>query len=91
MILDKDVNIVPLNGLQLETLVWAPVQLNTDGYTYKYLQGSYLEAQWVGVKDPVLSLQQLGSLLWCRFNPCSGNIHMPTNAAKKKKIISMCI
>ena len=29
------------------------------------------------VKDPVLSVQWPGSLLWCRFNPWTGNFHMP--------------
>ena len=28
------------------------------------------------VKDPELSLQQLGSLLWLRFDPWPGNFHM---------------
>lgn len=28
------------------------------------------------VKDPVLSLQQLGSLLWLRFKPWLGDFHM---------------
>ena len=37
------------------------------------------------VKDPVLSLQWLGSLLWCRFNPWPGNFHMPWAQPKKKK------
>ena len=31
--------------------------------------------QWI--KDPVLSLQQLGSLLWHRFSLWPGNYHMP--------------
>ena len=29
------------------------------------------------VKDPVLSLQQLGSLLWHRFDSWPRNFHMP--------------
>lgn len=29
------------------------------------------------VKDLVVSLQQLGSLLWRRSNPWPGNVHMP--------------
>ena len=33
-------------------------------------------AQWV--KDTALSLQRLRSLLWCRFNPWSGNFHRPS-------------
>ena len=37
------------------------------------------------VKDPVLSLQQLGLLLWCGFNPWPGNFHMPWVQKKKKK------
>ena len=35
---------------------------------------SFLVVLWV--KDPVLSLQQLGSLLWHRFNPWTRNFHM---------------
>ena len=31
-------------------------------------------AQWV--KDPVLSLQWLSLLLWCRFDPWPGKFHM---------------
>ena len=30
-----------------------------------------------GVKNPALSLQQLGSLLWYGFDPWPGNFHMP--------------
>ena len=37
------------------------------------------------VKDPVLSLWWLGSLLWCRFDPWPGNFHMPQKKKKKKK------
>ena len=29
------------------------------------------------VEDPVLSLQQLGLLLWCGFDPWPGNFRMP--------------
>ena len=29
------------------------------------------------VKDPALSLQQLRSLLWCRFNSWAQNVHIP--------------
>ena len=29
------------------------------------------------IKDPALSLQQFGSLLWHGFNPWPGNFHMP--------------
>lgn len=40
------------------------------------------------VKDPALSLQQLGSLLWCGFDPRPGNSHMlqawPKEREKKK-------
>ena len=39
------------------------------------------------VKDLVLSLQELGSLLWRGFDSCPGNIHMLGDMAKKKKII----
>ena len=37
--------------------------------------GSSLVAQ--GVKDPALSLQQLGQLLWHTFHPWPANFHMP--------------
>ena len=46
---------------------------------------SFME-QWV--KDPVLSLQRLGSLLWCGFNPWPGKFHISwahTARGKKKK------
>ena len=37
------------------------------------------------VKDPVLSLQRLGSLLWCGFDPWPWNFHMPwVDGAKNK-------
>ena len=39
--------------------------------------------QWV--KDPALSLQGLGSLLWCMFDPWPGKFHMPWEYKKKKK------
>ena len=37
------------------------------------------------VKDPALSLKQLRSLLWCRFDPWPGNLHMPQAQPKRKK------
>ena len=37
--------------------------------------------QWV--KDPVLSLKQLRSLLWHAFNPRSGDFLMPWMQPKK--------
>ena len=40
-------------------------------------------AQWV--KDLVLSLLWLGSLLWHGFNPWPGNFRMPQVWPKKKK------
>ena len=40
-------------------------------------------AQWV--KDLVLSLMWLWLLLWHRFNPCPGNLHMPWAWPKKRK------
>ena len=40
-------------------------------------------AQWV--KDLALSLQWLGPLLWCGFNPWPRNFHMPWAWPKKKK------
>ena len=43
--------------------------------------------QWV--KDLVLSLQRLGLLLWCRFDPWLRNFHMSQkNFFKLKKKIS---
>ena len=36
------------------------------------------------VKDRVLSVQWLGSLLWCRFSPWPGNFHVPWVWTKKK-------
>ena len=41
----------------------------------KVSPGSSLVAQ--EVKDPVLLLQRLGSLLWHGFDPWPGNFHMP--------------
>ena len=40
--------------------------------------------QWV--KDPALSLQQLGLLLWCRFDPWPGNLHMPQVWPPQKRV-----
>ena len=37
------------------------------------------------VKGPALSLQQLGLLLWRRFDPWLGHFHMPQVWPKKKK------
>ena len=37
------------------------------------------------VKDSVLSLQQLGLLLWCGFDPWPGNSHVPQAQPKRKK------
>ena len=42
-----------------------------------------LVTQWV--KDPALSLQRLGSLLWCGLDPWPGNFHMPWAQPKYKK------
>ena len=39
--------------------------------------------QWV--KDLVLSMQQLGLLLWHKFDPWPRNFHMPQVWPKKKK------
>ena len=36
------------------------------------------------VKDPVLPLQQLGSLLWCGFDPWPRNFCMPWLQPKNK-------
>ena len=38
-----------------------------------------------GVKDLALSLQWLGSVPGCRFNPWPGNFHMPYVQPKKKE------
>mgnify|MGYP007071231767 CR=1 FL=1 len=37
------------------------------------------------VRDSELSLWQLGSLLWGRFDPWPRNFHMPRVQKKKKK------
>ena len=37
------------------------------------------------VKDPASSLQRFGLLLWHRFDPWSGNFHMPWVRPEKKK------
>ena len=37
------------------------------------------------VKDSVLLLLWLGSLLWCRFSPCPRKLHMLLVWPKKKK------
>ena len=37
------------------------------------------------VKDPDLSLEQLGSLLWSRFDPWPKKFHGPWMQPKKKK------
>ena len=46
--------------------------------------GSSLMVQWV--KDPELSLQWLGLLLWHGFHPWPRNSHMPQG---KKKVREM--
>ena len=43
---------------------------------------SSLMAWWV--KDLAVSLQQLGSLLWYRFDPWLGNFYMPQVQLKNK-------
>ena len=40
------------------------------------------------VRDPALSLQQLGLLLWRGFGPWPGNFHMPWVWQKKESIFS---
>ena len=42
--------------------------------------------QWI--TNPVLSLQKLGLLLWCGFDPWPGNFHTLQDVAKKKKKIT---
>ena len=44
-------------------------------------------AEWV--KDLALSLQWLGLLLWCMFEPWLGNFHMPWTQPKKKILFLM--
>ena len=41
-------------------------------------------AQWV--RDPALSLQWLGLLLWLRFDACPGNLHMLQAQTGKKNV-----
>ena len=41
------------------------------------------------VKDLVLSLQQLRSLLWHGFNPWPGNFHMPQAWPKKCEFVTL--
>ena len=41
------------------------------------------------LKDLVLSLQHLGLLLWCRFNPWPRNFHMSQAWQKKKKEVKI--
>ena len=42
------------------------------------------------IKDPTLSLQWLGSLLWHGFDPWPGNFHMLHRQSKKKRWIKRC-
>ena len=37
------------------------------------------------IKDLALSLQRLGSLLWCRFESWLRNFHVAVDEARKKK------
>ena len=46
-------------------------------------------AQWV--KNPVLSLQQLGSLLWCGFDHRPQNFHILQAWLKKKNPFSVIL
>ena len=58
-------------GRERHWMIWRKVQ---NKETESYFQSS-LVAQWV--KDPVLSLLQLGSLMWLRFNPRPWNFQKP--------------
>ena len=49
--------------------------------------GSSSVAQWV--KDPALSLQWLGSLLWLRFDPMAWIFPHASSEAKKKNAAQM--
>ena len=51
------------------------------GKTENRISWSSLVVQWV--EDPALSLQWLGTLLWCRFDPWSWKFHMPWMGPKK--------
>ena len=55
----------------------------------KFRWRNSLVVQWV--KDPALSLQWLGLLLWCRFNPWPWELPHAAGAAKKTKKIQMDI
>lgn len=52
-------------------------------YEYHASRSSLVGQHWV--KDPVLSLLQLGSLLWCRFHPWPRNYVQRAWPKKKKK------
>ena len=52
--------------------------------TQNSLQWSSSMVQWV--KDPTLSLQWLGSLLWHGFDPWLGNFICHRQGQKKKKV-----
>ena len=48
----------------------------------KYIEDLYAEKNgvflwWQLVKDLAFSLQRLGTLNWCRFDPWPGKFHMP--------------
>ena len=42
-------------------------------------------AQWVN--NPTLSLQWLGSLFWCEYDPRPGNFYTPAGAAPHTPIM----
>ena len=56
---------------QLQDTKHIPSKINRKKSTPRYMETTLHQAlpcvQWV--KDPVLSMQQLESLLWCRFDP----------------------
>ena len=43
------------------------------------------------VKDPMLSLQQLGSLVWHRFYPWPGNFHKQIKMENPMEIADPCL
>ena len=51
--------------------------------TVNMFKGSFTVAQWA--KNPALSLQWLGSLLWCRFDSWPRNFGMQQMQPERKR------